>query len=81
LSIAESNRTLKLFSGGYPDHAAKTVGAEVNAKGPRKKNAAVEGNGGKRALVSEVVVGTPQVKPLVLIKVSTEKYRGLALTI
>ena len=78
LSIAELNRTLKLFSGGYSVTAlvAKTVEAEVNTKGPGKKNAAVEGDEGKRTLVSEVVVATPRVKPLVLRRVSTEKYRG-----
>jgi hypothetical protein len=44
----------------------------VNTKGPGKKNAAVEGNEGKRAWC----VATPQVKPPVLIRVPTEKYRG-----
>ena len=54
----------------------KTVGVGANTKEPGKKNAAVEGNEGKRAMVCEVVVATPQVKPLVLIMVWTEKYRG-----
>ena len=76
LSIAESNRTLELFSGGYSDTLVdKMVGAEVNTRGPGKKNAVVVGIEGKKALVSEVVVATPQVKPLVLIRVSTETYR------
>ena len=52
---------------------AKTVGAEVNTKGPGKKNAAMEG---KRALMNEVVVASPAGSPLVLIRVLTEKYRG-----
>ena len=56
--------------------AAKAVGAEVNTKGPGKKNAAIMADKGKRAVASEVGVATPQVKPLVLTKVLTEKYRG-----
>ena len=44
---------------------AKTVVAEVNTKGPGKKNAAVEENEGKRALVSDVVVATSRVQTVV----------------
>ena len=47
----------------------------MNTKGSGKKNTAMEADKGKRALPSEVGVATPQVKPLVLIKVLAEKYR------
>ena len=53
------------------------VEAEVNTKGPGKKNAVVEGHEGKMALESEVGVATARVKLLVLMRVLiTEKYRG-----
>ena len=77
LSVAESSRTLKSLSGGHSDRArGQGVEAEMNTKGPGKKNAAVEANKGKRALASEVGLEIVQVKPLVLIRVLTEKYRG-----
>ena len=78
LPVAESSRTLKSLSGGYSDRArGRGVEAEMNTKGPGKKNAAVEANVGKRALASEVGLGIAQVKPLVLTRVLTEKYRGV----
>ena len=45
LSIAESNKTLELFSGGYSDTLVdKMIGAEVNTRGTRKEE---RGRGGE----------------------------------
>jgi hypothetical protein len=75
--IAESNRTLKFFSGGYSDRADNQDGRGTRKyEGAGKKNAAVEEHERERALASEVGVATTQVKLLVLIRVPiSEKCR------
>ena len=57
---------------------AKTVEAEVNTKGPGKKNAGVEEHEVKRALANEVGAVTAQVKLLALMRtLISERYRGV----
>ena len=77
LSIVESDSTLEFFSGGYSDRTGGQGGRGGSEhKGTGKEERGHEADKGKRALASKVGVVTPQMKPLVLIRVLAEKCRG-----